>query len=386
MERLQELDVSYLDPLLIPFNQEIDSLSDTVSCNSTSVDDKFYTSISNENDTFTVLAPSMVKEQNDYVFDKQFVNPFFLQKNNSSTLLQALRNEEIIQNTHFDEDSDELFTEIKRKMLNFIAAQRTLREHAKIERIKSAIMDHRWMYSPKLISPFLKTFVQECFITETLVSTFQKTVFENARKVHSDKNSMNDCIFGFELDRFLSHKEKRNYFIRLFLPSVYRFPKQSNPSFAFGKYISQFFPNNVIINNGKDTIHSLLYNVSKYNNVDNSQIVANFIKSCVSMLNQPLDSLDDLEAVVLRAKKVQIYVILFLILKSRFDRIKVKRVERGNIQSTTNEFIFKANTLYFDERNNIWCIYMQQYKQPIYSKDILDIFFYMLSEYTNDSS
>ena len=379
MEKLLDLDIDFLNPYLIPFNQEIDSLADTLSSKTVSVDDKFYTSISNGNDTFSVLAPNMVKEKNDYVFHKDHVNPYFVQKNNISTLLQALRNEEIIQTTHFDDDNDNFFSDVKRKMQNFLAVQNTMREHAKIDRIKHAILEHRWTYSPKLISPFLKTFVHECMMTETVMEQFQETVKNNAIEISSDSSMMNDCVFGFTLERFLDNKDKRNMFIRLFLPAVYKLPKQVNPGFAFTKYILKLFPNNVEIDNGEDTIHSLLYNVSKYNNIDKTQTVSNFVKCCTPYLKQTYDGLSEIEIVERRAKLVQIYSVLLLIIKSRFDQIKVKRAERGKLQSTTKEFIFKANTLYFDERNNTWCIYMHKFERPIFSNNILDMFFYLLS-------
>lgn len=383
MENLNRLELDILDRLLISFDDEVTALDSNTRKSCRSVDDKFYMSIGTEEDSFATLATNMIRQNNDFVFDKTYVNPLFLRQNTTATLLDTIRNEEDVQSRRddVDEEMTDQFTDARKKMDCFLSRQRSQRREEKLKEFKSAIAEYRWLYRPKLISPFLKTFLQECRVAEYVLSKFVQTVHANGREAASadeGRNNAFDCIFGMQLQDFLVDKRKQQYFNRLFLPGVYKFPKQLNTVYVFNKYIHQFFPNNVEIADGTDTIHSLFLNTVKFKNVDGSQTVSNFVKSFArERTDEECNS--DVDQAVRRLRKVQRMTVLYLIMKSRLPDLKLKRAERGKVSSITNEFVIKANTMYYNERLDLWCIYSTTEARPTYSYDIMNMFHHVLA-------
>jgi hypothetical protein len=376
MEKLRELNNSFLDKFLITFNSEVTSISLRPTQAFTSVEDKFYSSITNRDTDATEGASSLIKQNNDYVFDKQFVNPLFIKQNTTETLLQTLKNEEYIQNQHELMETDvEGFEDVQRKMKNFLALQKCHREQEKETRIAEAVAEYRWLYQPKLISPHVKNFLHECFQTECIVNKFTETVFRNGQNILVEEYKESDCIFGVTLRDCLNDKNRQHIYNRLFLPGVYKFPKCLNTNFVFNKYVEQFYPTNEVINEGTDTVLSFVYNTIKFRNVNLSQTVSSFVKQCRRDFEQ-MNVEDDIH----RFKKVQNLAILFLIMKKRCENLSCKRAERGTISSVTDEFIFKANKLYWLERTNLWCIYLPQVDKIRYTQNIFDMFYFIVNE------
>ena len=122
-------------------------------------------------------------------------------------------------------------------------------------------------------------------------------------------------------------------------------------------------------------------------NVQESQTVSTYIKSCKGELQ--MDSCvyapkckSLLEDTIERARKIQHIVILFLIMKNKCKQLKIKRVERGQVSSITNEFIFKGYTLYFHERQNLWGLYFPNHAKPLYTNNIIDMLVYIVENTT----
>ncbi len=348
MDPIKRLNLDFLNRLVISFDDEVTALNQKQS--GRSMDEKFYTSI--EDETFATLAARMIKHDNDFVFDKTYVNPLFLRQNTTATLLDTIRNEEFVQRRRRDSSGDQ-FADARRKMDQFISKQRSQREEEKLREFETAIAEYRWLYRPKLISPFLKTFVQDCIIVENVLAKFVDTVHSTGVRASGVCN-LSDCIYGASLKDFLADTEKQQYFNKLFLPAVYNFPKRLNTSYVFNKYMHQFFPENVEIADGADTIHSLFLNTVKFKNLNGTQTVSNFINSSCDVVISNNDveecSEQDVDQAVRRLKKTQCLTVLYLIMKSRSPTLKLMRAERGKISSITNEFILKANTMYYNER------------------------------------
>ena len=147
----------------------------------------------------------------------------------------------------------------------------------------------------------------------------------------------------------------------------------------FNKYVEQFYPSDEQTPDGSETFLSLFYNTAKFQNVDRSQTVASFLKQCEKDLGGNVLT-DGRECDVQRLKKIQTFTILFLIMKKKWSNLKLKRAERGHISSITGEYILKADTLYFSERNNLWCIYLSSNDKLFYSFNILDLFHVFVDE------
>ena len=355
MDMLNDLDTNVLDRYLITFNKEVSSLSS--SC-----------------------IKVVIKQNNDYVFDKKYVNPFFMQPNTTATLLDTISNENAIQNRLQDECEEDAFFNVKRKMNMFVSAQKSQREHEKDKKLKSAIMEYRWLYLPKLISPYIKNFFQQCLITEHIVHTFTETVLTNGEEIPFDNYDNSDCIFGFTLKDCLDDNHAQQYFNRLFLQGVYKLPKRLNTVYAFNKFIEQFYPSNGEIQNGTDTILSLFYNTVKFQNLNKSQTIANYVKQCeIDLETLKNHSDNEIDDTVNRLNKIQIFTVLYMVMKKRYPCLKIKRAERGDISSITGEFILKADTLYFYERTNLWCVFISQLKKPLYSRNIIALFYHMIA-------
>lgn len=380
MDQLQQLNTTFLDQYLISYNSELNALN-TKSCQSfNSLNDKFYSSIGNNDESMSTFAMNLVKQSNDYVFDKQFVNPYFVQQNTTATLLETINNEDKIQ-CHIEDDTggQDSFVNVKRKMKNFMSAQKSVRDHEKEKQFREAIQEYAWLYAPKLISPFIKNFLHQCFVTENVLQNFAKTIVELGQEISLDSYNTSDCLFGFTINYCLNDKQKQHYFNLLFLPGVYGLPKRLNTSYAFNKFMEQFYYKNESILNGSDTILSLFYNTIKFQNVNKSQIVADFVKHCVSSIGEI--ACDD---IIPRLQKIQTLTILFLILKQRYPNLSIKRAERGIVSSITGEYILKENTLYFYERQDLWCLYLEQNNKPMYSKRFLDLFHHLIAISQNE--
>ena len=82
---------------------------------------------------------------------------------------------------------------------------------------------------------------------------------------------------------------------------------------------------------------------------------------------------------IFRLKKIRHLTVLISVLRKRRPELKIKRIERSEISSETNEFIFRSNKLYFYERTNIWCIYVKEEKQLFYSDNFKSLFQFLLS-------
>lgn len=379
MAKLQGLNTIFLDKYLISFNSEVSSLSASCTKSYASVNDKFYSAINQNDEDVSMIATSLIKQNNDFVFDKKFVNPYFMRQNTTATLLDTINNEDIIQNRLQEECDEDAFVNVKRKMNMFVSAQKSQREHEKDKKLKAAIMEYRWLYLPKLISPYIKNFLQQCIITEHIVSVFTETVLSSADEVQCGNFDYSDCIFGFTLKDCLGDKHAQQHFNRLFLPGIYELPSRLNTVYAFNKFIEQFYPCNKEVHNGADTILSLFYNTLKFKNLNQSQTVANYIKQCQNDLESMSHQCEnETEDMINRLRKIQMFTVLFLIIKRRFPGLKLKRAERGNISSVTREYILKGNTLYLHERTNMWCIYMPQHKKPLYSHSIIALFHHLI--------
>lgn len=376
MEKLLLLNTSFLHPYLNAFVNEVNALSSQLSKSSSTIEDKFYASISNHEDNLTAIATNMTKQNSDYILDKSYVNPYFIQQNTTSTLLDTVLNEEVIHDQ--DEVVDDAFSDVSRKMKNFLSMQKTQREQEKEKKLRAAVEEYRWLYLPKLISPYLKNFLQDCFLTEHLVENFVKTVLENGTEIVSTSHSSSDCIFGFTLKDCLNNKDKQQFFNQLFLPGVYALPESLNSVYVFNKYMEQFYPSNVEIDDGKDTMFSRFFNTIKFQNVNKTQTVSNFIKQYEGELRQPIWVDGEIESDVQRLRKIQNLTIIFLIMKKRYPELELVRAERGCISVVTNEFIIKANNLYFYERLNLWCLFLPNNNKLVYTYNILDLFMYMI--------
>lgn len=380
MDILKDINTHCLDKYLITFNNEVSALSSNCIKSYASVNDKFYSSINQNDDNIAVIAKSLIKQNNDYVFDKQYVNPFFMKQNTTATLLDTISNEDVIQNRLHEECEEDAFLNVKRKMNMFVSAQKSQREHEKDKKLKAAIMEYRWLYLPKLISPYIKNFMQQCLITENIVRVFTESVLENGECIEYDNYDNSDCIFGFTLKDCLDDKHAQQHFNRLFLPGIYELPKRLNTVYAFNKFIEQFYPSNGEIHNGTDTILSLFYNTVKFQNLNKSQTVASYVKQCQLTLESiKHQSENEIEDIINRLNKIQIFTVLFLILRKRYPSLKIKRAERGDISSITGEYILKADTLYLYERTNLWCVYISQKKKPFYSRSIIALFYHMIA-------
>jgi hypothetical protein len=386
MEALHELNLTYLDQFLIPFNNEIDVL-DTKSTESTTLNDKFYSSIS-KNDTMMSLTTELLKQNNDYVFDKQYVNPFFKQQNTTSTLIDTIAREKQLQTAELQDtrNVDEMFADIKRKMNDFLTLQNSHLQEERERQIKTAILEYRWLHSPKLISPFVKDFLHNCILTEFKIRRFNESVAKNAIHIENTSHNMSDCIFGFPIGNCVDEKQLEKDFNKLFLPGVYNLPKQFNTVYVFNKYIEQFVNTDREITKA-DTLLSLFYTTVKSINLDKSQTVANYIRQWEIDSNANIDvqlNKEDSDEIV-RLKKIRHLTVLVSVLRKRRPDIKVKRIERGEISSETNEFIFKSNKLYFYERTNTWCIFVKEEKQLFYSDNFKCLFYFLLSLHTESS-
>lgn len=381
------LNHTYLDHFLITYNQEINHLmKSAVKGGVSTIDDTFYFSISKDENNLNSLATTMIKDNEDFVFDKQYVNPYFIQQNTTGSLLDAITFEE--QNhQHCLDDTSIMITEAEQKMNKFKASQKLKREQEKLEQFKHAITEYKWLYSPKLISPFLKNFLHDCYQTEFVLKKFVETLYESGRELHVPVHSYTDCIFGYTLKDFLGDALKQHYFNKLFLPRIYNLPKQMNSNYVLNKYIHQFFPENVKIKNGTDTIHSLFFNTAKFKTVNESQTVAAFIKTSMKDISTTHEEQQStVQNAIERLHKIQTLTILYLIMKTRCKNLKLKRAENGKISSITNEYIVNANTLYFHERDDMWSIYLSQHSHLFYSKNIFDIFFFILKDDHTETS
>lgn len=378
MEKLLLLDTQFLHPYLNAFVNEVNSLNSQSSKSSSSIEDKFYASIGNREDNLAAIATNMIAQNNDYVLDKRFVNPYFVQQNTTSTLLDTVFNEEVIQDQ--DEVIDDAFSDVTRKMKNFLSMQKTQREQEREKKLRAAVMEYRWLYLPKLISPYLKNFLQGCFLTEHLVENFYKTVLNTGTEIVPASHTSSDCIFGFTLKDCLNNKDKQQFFNQLFLPGVYAMPESLNTVYVFNKYMEQFYPINVEIDDGTDTVFSRFFNTIKFQNVNKTQTVASFVKQCREELQQQsVSEKSEVESDVRRLRKIQNFTILFLIIKKRYPDLELVRAERGCISSVTDEFIIKANTLYYFERPELWCLYLTNNDKPVYTYNMLHLFMYLLT-------
>lgn len=376
METLCELNTSFLNQFLITFDSEVTSSTIRPTQAFSSIEDKFYTSITNRDGGAIDGVPSLTKQNNDYVFDKRFINPFFMKHNTTDTLMQTLKNEEMIQNQQQLMENDiEGFEDVQRKMRNFLTLQKCHREQEKAKRIAEAVAKYKWLYQPKLISPCVKNFLHECIKNEYTVNKFTETVFRNGKKIHIEGYKESDCVFGITLGDCLNDKNRQDIYNRLFLPGVYKFPKRMNTNFMFNKYLEQFHPTNEEINEGTDTNIGFVYNTIKFQNVNLSQTVSNFMKQYRKGIEQIMVDKD-----VIRFKKIQDLTVLILILKTRYENLSCKRAERGIISSVTNEFVFKANKLYWYERSNLWCIYLPHINNIVYTKDFYDMFYFIIDQ------
>ena len=380
MELLHELNLSYLDPFLIPFNNEIDVI-DTKSTESTTINDKFYSSIS-KTDSMMSLTTELLKQNNDYVFDKQYVNPFFNQQNTTSTLLDTITREKQLQTAELQDtrNVDEMFADIKRKMNDFLTLQNSHLQEERERKIKTAILEYRWLHSPKLISPFVKDFLHNCILTEYKIRRFNESVTKNGKHIDNTSANMSDCIFGFPLGNCIDEKQLEKDFNKLFLPGIYNLPKQSNTVYVFNKYIEQFVNTDREITKA-DTLLSLFYTTVKSINLDKNQTVANYMKQwdIDSSTSKDVHENNEDSDEIFRLKKIRHLTVLISVLRKRRPELKIKRIERGEISSETNEFIFRSNKLYFYERTNIWCIYVKEEKQLFYSDNFKSLFQFLLS-------
>lgn len=384
MEQIANLKLDFLDALITPFNDEIEALtSGTKQSTCLSVDENFYRSLENHDESGASFNTNLIKQNQDFVFDKKHVNPFFVSDNTAAALLDTINFEDTgdVRQEFDDNDADEdHFTEARKKMHMFLGQQRSQRREAKMKKIKSAIEDYRWLYQPKLISSFPKTFLQECVVAEYLLDNFVKTVHESGTELRPEPSNLADCIFGMSLEDFLGDKRKQHYFNKLFLPSVFKFPKQLNTVYVFNKYIAIFFPNNVTIAQGRDTLHSLFLNTAKFKNLSRTQTVASFVRSWSNITQASDDDADVIANTIRRLKLIQYLTVFYMIMKSRHPCLKMKRVDRGIVSSITNDFIMKANTLYFHERLNLWSCYFQNEAKPKYSYNVIDLFHYVINK------
>ncbi len=238
MESIERLNLDFLDRLVISFDDEVTSLNLNEKRSGRSVDEKFYVSVGEE--TFASVADRMIKRDNDFVFDKTYVNPLFVKQNTTEALLDTIRNEEFVHRQRRDSKESDQFANARIKMDRFISQQKSQREEEKLREFETAIAEYRWLYRPKLISPYPKTFVQECVIAEHVLAKFVDTVLSTGTEVSGGSPNLSDCIYGALLEDFLMDGEKQQYFNKLFLPSVYKFPRRLNTTYVFNKYMHQF--------------------------------------------------------------------------------------------------------------------------------------------------
>lgn len=369
MDTLQNLNNSFLDEYLISFNSELNALISKPRQTCHSVNDKFYSSIcSNDEENTATFATNLLSQTNDYVFDKRFVNPYFARQNTTSTLLDTLLIEDSLQ---FQEvETEDAFVNVKRKMNTFLTAQKSQREREKEIKFKTAVVEYRWLYLPKLISPYCKTFLQKCLMTEYVCSKFVETALKVGKEITLDRYEFTDCLFGFTLKDCLTDRHRQQLFNRLFLPGVYPLPKRLNTTYAFNKFKEQFYPENETILDGTDTIQSLFYNTVKFHNINKSQTVATFVKQCERAQIE--------DNIVSRMKKIQNWTLLFLILRKRYPSLKLKRAERGEISSLTEEYILKSNTLYYYERDEFWVVHLNNEDKPFFSYNFIQLFHHLI--------
>lgn len=366
MHALRKLSLNYFDHLLVSYNNELTSLQSTSGQSYSSVEDKFYSSI-DTHDPDTVDVMSLIKQSNDFIFDKACVNPFFAEQSSTVTLMTTVESEKEIHTRYEETDTEEeTFVEAKRKMSTYVLTQRSRQEQELKKRYKATVLHHRWLYQPKMISPFVKDFLHDCFITEHISATFQKTLSETGTRVDSSSMGRTDCIYAYPLENCIDDKEVELIFNRLALPAVYRFPKRLNTVYMFNKYLEQFHSCDSAIAEGENTLRSVIYNIVKMRNIDKSQTVANFIDKCRQQKYS-----DDAD--VARFEKLQHFSILCAVLRKKLPNLKVKRAERGKISMYSGEFLFRTNTMYFFERKQLWGIYVGKQEKPIYSDNLSNL-------------
>ena len=382
MGAFHQINLTFLDQYLIPYNDEMHLLNSTMQKVDRTIDDTFYSAINKDGNDVHKLARKIIDGNEDWVFDKRFVNSYFIQQNTTRSLLDSIDLEEQFHlNTNEDETN---FSEAKQKMDRFKANQRMKREEDKLNKFKSAVTEHKWLYQPKIISPYVKNFLHECYKTEFILNKFVETLTDCGEQLKLTNLDFTDCIFGFTIKDFLHDVSKQHDFNKCFLSGIYQFPECTNTAYIFNKYVYQFFPKNLKFNDDSDTIHSFLLNTAKFKNVLESQTVSTFIKSCKKDLpmdchsNTP-ETMSLLEDTIERARKLQKIIILYLIMKTKCKQLHIERAERGQVSSITNEYIFKAYTLYYHERVNLWGLYLPHNKTPLYTNNIINVLIYIVT-------
>ncbi len=141
MESIERLNLDFLDRLVISFDDEVTSLNLNEKRSGRSVDEKLYVSVGEE--TFASVADRMIKRDNDFVFDKTYVNPLFVKQNTTEALLDTIRNEEFVHRQRRDSKESDQFADARRKMDRFISQQKSQREEEKLREFETAIAEYR---------------------------------------------------------------------------------------------------------------------------------------------------------------------------------------------------------------------------------------------------